>query len=585
MAVKDARQAIDLSSRHPMMRLLRGEQVYEQEGDAHRAAAVSAMSLAFGLLALAASVGMGLVLDLGWHPVALDAAVGVAFLLVFAAARRGRLRLAGVGFVVLALFFPTAQTMWFHLAAPELAAVAFAVPIFASSFLLGARWGSFTALAASVLALTGIYFAEVGTPEAFVEALGSLEPNSPVLAMAGAAFLLQVTGVLSWLVSASVVEWAAKAERQAAQLEAAVVVSETAATAPSLRDLLDDVVERIREVYGFYHAQVFLLDEEGRMARLEASTGRAGEALLARGHALAVGSQSIIGMCTESGKPVVVNDVHASSTHRPNELLPETSAELALPLLIGEQVIGALDVQSTFAHAFQPTDVRSLSVMAAQLASTIDKARLVDEMQARAAENERLFNESQAALRQLDELNARLTREGWDEYLRARRQAALGFSLRGGEVGEDHRWTPAMLAAYHSEGGAVVRREGDAHIAALPLRLRGEVVGVLELGRQGERAWTRAELALAQTLVDRLTAAIENARLYERAREATERERVVNQIGQDVQAARSIDEVLQAALAELGEVLGASHGIVQINPGGRQPARSPEPAPVTSVEA
>lgn len=583
MAVHDARQVVLPGGRRLLPRFFRIEQVYEQEGDAHRAAAVTAMSLAFGLLALAASVVMRLALGIDWGPVVINAAVGAAFLLLTAAARRGRLRFAGVGFVLLALFFP-AQAAWFDLMSVEIAAVAFAVPIFASSFLLGARWGFGTAFVASLLTAGAIYVERIGSTAALSEALRSFDAASPVLVIVEAVFLLHVVGVLSWLVSTSVISWAAQAERQAAQLEAAVVVSETAATAPSLRDLLDDVVERIRQVYGFYHAQVFLLDEEGRMARLEASTGRAGEALLARGHALAVGSQSIIGMCTASGQPVVVNDVRTSSIHRPNELLPDTRAELALPLRVGEQVIGAIDVQSTYAHAFQPADVRSLSVMAAQLAAAIDKARLVDELQARADENQQLFDESQAALRQLDELNRRLTREGWGEYLRSRRQEVLGFSLHGEQIAEDERWTPTMLAAYQSEGGAVVRRDGDRHIAALPLRLRGEVIGVLELGREGPRGWTRAELELAQTLVDRLTTAIENARLYERARQATERERVVNQIGQDVQAARSIDEVLQAALAELGEVLGATHGVVQIRPG-QQAARSAEPAPATNLEA
>ncbi len=584
MAVRDAQHAVPPSHRLPLLRFFRIESVYEQEGDAHRAAAVSAISMAFGLMALVASVIMRAALGIDWGPVLINGAVGVGFLVMVAAARRGRLRFAGMGFVLLALFFPMAQAAWFDLMSVEIAAVAFVVPIFASSFLLGARWGFGTAFVASLLTAGAIYVERIGSTAALSEALRSFDAASPVLVIVEAVFLLHVVGVLSWLVSTSVISWAAQAERQAAQLEAAVVVSETAATASSLRDLLNDVVERIRQVYGFYHAQVFLLDEEGRMARLEASTGRAGEALLARGHALAVGSQSIIGMCTASGQPVVVNDVRTSSIHRPNELLPDTRAELALPLRVGEQVIGAIDVQSTYAHAFQPADVRSLSVMAAQLAAAIDKARLVDELQARAAENQQLFDESQAALRQLDELNRRLTREGWGEYLRSRRQEVLGFSLHGEQIVEDERWTPTMLAAYQSEGGPVVRRDGDRYVAALPLRLRGEVIGVLELGREGPRGWTRAELELAQTLVDRLTTAIENARLYERARQATERERVVNQIGQDVQAARSIDEVLQSALAELSEVLGATHGVVQIRPG-QQAARSAEPAPTTSLEA
>ena len=67
-------------------------------------------------------------------------------------------------------------------------------------------------------------------------------------------------------------------------------------------------------------------------------------------------------------------------------------------------------------------------------------------------------------------------------------------------------------------------------------------------------------------MVDRLGLAVENARLYEQATLAAEREHVVNRIAQDVQEAESIDEILQGALTELSSVLGASRGIVQISP-------------------
>jgi GAF domain-containing protein len=95
---------------------------------------------------------------------------------------------------------------------------------------------------------------------------------------------------------------------------------------------------------------------------------------------------------------------------------------------------------------------------------------------------------------------------------------------------------------------------------------------VLEVERDGSRPWTDSELEMVETLVDRLGLAVENARLYEQASLAAEREHVVNRIAQDVQGAESIDEVLQSALSELSSVLGASRGIVQISPKGEEVA-------------
>jgi GAF domain-containing protein len=205
--------------------------------------------------------------------------------------------------------------------------------------------------------------------------------------------------------------------------------------------------------------------------------------------------------------------------------------------------------------------------MANQLATAIEKARLVEELQARVEENQRLFLEAQNNLREIEELNRRLTRESWQEYLRARRsQRISGYTLHHGQVEPADDWSGAMRQAYQSEHSVVIQQDQQAHIAAVPLRVRGEVIGVLEIERGGERPWNDAEIGMAEALVERLAFAIENARLYEQATLAVERAHIVNEITQEIQRAETVDEILQAALAELGTVLGAARGVIQINP-------------------
>jgi GAF domain-containing protein len=270
---------------------------------------------------------------------------------------------------------------------------------------------------------------------------------------------------------------------------------------------------------------------------------------------------------TQHGEPVVVNDTTQSETHRPNPLLPRTRAELALPLIVEGRVIGALDVQSVESNVFQPEDVRSLQVMAAQLATAIQQTRLVAALQTRIADNQRLYDEAQANLSQIEELSRRLTREGWSDYLRARRQVGtVGYTLFDGSVQQDSRWSASMRQAYQGESSVVLRQDQEVNIAALPLRVRGEVIGVLEIERDGDEPWTEADLELAETLVERLALAVENARLFEQATLSVEREQFVNRVGQEVQSAQSIDDVLQTALNELSTLLGASRGVVQISP-------------------
>jgi GAF domain-containing protein len=401
--------------------------------------------------------------------------------------------------------------------------------------------------------------------------------NSPIAVTGIAVFIF---AGIALIVTGGLRQLAVQAQRRARQLEIAALISETAGQTTAINALLNLAVERIRETFGFYHAQVFLLDQtytpgssQVALARLEASTGRAGVALLARGHSLPVGSRSVIGRTTFEGKPVVVNDTRTDPTHRPNELLPNTRAELAVPLMVTGIVIGALDVQSIEANAFSPDDVLALSFIANQLASNIEKTRLVTDLQTRADENKFLYEETQRNLRQIEELNRRLTREGWTEYLRSHRsRGELGYTLQSGaSIQPENNWTAPMRQAYQGESSVIIRQDQQAHIAAIPIRVRGEVIGVLEVERGGEKPWTDHDIELAETLVDRLALAIENARLFEQASMAAERESVVNRIAQDVQQAESIDAVLRSALSELSTVLGASRGVVQIAPKAVEP--------------
>ncbi|MBN1119712.1 MAG: GAF domain-containing protein [Anaerolineae bacterium] len=538
---------------------------YQTNQERQQAVVISIVSLIFGIVG---PIGTLLLyfFSPGIMPSGLllpNLILSAAYLGIYALVQTGSLNWTRYLFILLTTAVPTVQGLPGTFLSLEAMAAFYTFTILASSLLLGASWTLVTvALTISLVVL-----------RASLQAI-------PFQTTFIAALALLTIGLLSWLSSGTIYTWIASQQRRLRLLESAFIVSETATTAPSTKSLLNEVVDQILETYEFYHAQVFLVDAEQRMARLEASTGRAGEALLARGHALAIGSQSVVGQCTSTGKPVVVNNTRESPVHRPNKLLPDTQAELALPLVVGDTVIGALDVQSTQLGAFQPEDIRFLQTMAAQLAAAIDKARVVEELEIRAEENERLFEEAQRTLLQFEELNRRLTREGWSDYLHGRRMSNLGYTLLGENLRANAEWSAPMRQAYKGESSVVIRQDQQAHIAAVPVRIRNEVVGVIEIERGGDHPWKDIELEMIETLVDRLGLAIENARLYEQATQATQREQIINQISQDVQGASSIDEVLQSALAELSQVLGASRGVVQISPKDQPAPGTVEPRPL-----
>ena len=182
-------------------------------------------------------------------------------------------------------------------------------------------------------------------------------------------------------------------------------ISRYAATQRDVQILMNRVVDLIVERFpNIYHAQIFLIDDAGANAVLRASTGEAGQQLLSRGHRLGVGSLSVIGQVVQQGRLIVARDTVASQVHRRNEFLQETRAELAVPLRIGDLVIGALDVQSRVRDAFDEDLVAVLQTMADQIAVAIQNARL--------------YEESLRRVREIEENNRSATRRAWQEFMR-----------------------------------------------------------------------------------------------------------------------------------------------------------------------
>lgn len=110
--------------------------------------------------------------------------------------------------------------------------------------------------------------------------------------------------------------------------------------------MLTEATEMIRSRFNLYYTQVYLLDPSGQTITLRAGTGEAGRQLLQRGHHLLINSSSLNGRAVSEKKPVIVADTQKSGTFLPNPLLPNTRSEMAIPLLVGDKVLGVLDMQS-----------------------------------------------------------------------------------------------------------------------------------------------------------------------------------------------------------------------------------------------
>jgi len=319
-------------------------------------------------------------------------------------------------------------------------------------------------------------------------------------------------------------------------------ISRYAATQRDLQLLMDRVVELIIERFpALYHAQIFLVDEDGRYAVVRASTGEVGKQLIARGHRLAVGSISVIGQVTDQARTIITRDISASQVHRRNEFLPDTRAELAVPLAIGDRVIGALDVQSKARDAFSDDLVTVLQTMADQLAIAIENARLYEESLRRVAD--------------IEAVNRRATLAAWQDYMRVLR--ASGVSRDAGipdTIGSD---AISALRAEAIRTGELAIGQPTARATipvALPITLRGQALGAVEW-ELPMQSFTDDKLELALELANRLAVSMDNARLFQESQRSAERERLVNSIAARLTAQTSIDTILQTAVREVGQAL------------------------------
>ncbi|MEK6221365.1 MAG: GAF domain-containing protein, partial [Chloroflexota bacterium] len=318
-------------------------------------------------------------------------------------------------------------------------------------------------------------------------------------------------------------------ERRSRYLEAAADVGRAATSIYALDELLPQVAEFISDRFGFYQVGIFIIDDLGEYAILRAANSAGGKQMLARNHRLKIGQEGIVGYVTSTGEARIALDTGDDPTYFDTPELPRTRSEMALPLFSGGRIFGALDVQSLEPNAFAEEDVAALRVLADQVSMSINNAQLFEQLQESLESERRAYGDVSVSAWQ----NIVKTRDSWGYKYEEKKILPVG------EV-----WPQDMVEVSITNEISKTDEKEDTTLI-IPLRHNDNTIGVIRLKKMpGESIWVDDEVDLIETIAERLSQAMESARLYQETQMRAAQEQLSSEISSNIRQTLDIDNVI-----------------------------------------
>ena len=320
-----------------------------------------------------------------------------------------------------------------------------------------------------------------------------------------------------------------KSQRQAARLQTITEVSQAISLTQNIETLLPEIAKKISEGFDFYHVGMFSIDDNKKIAPLRATNSVAGKKMLAREYQVEIEKHNFISRVIKERRPQVALDINEN--HPDYEVsLPETRSRIALPLKIGDDIIGVLDIQSMRKSFFTESETKTFESLANQVAIAIENAHQADI--------------TQEALEEARAVSRQYIHQAWTQLGAAQRQQSYRYADN----------TVRALSEKKEENPVE-----SAHITSIPVQVHEEVIGYIEITKGTTlESMNTDEKELVQAVANRAALALENARLLEETTRRAGREHLVSQITTKIRSTNDPQVMIDTALNELKNALGAS---------------------------
>ena len=321
-------------------------------------------------------------------------------------------------------------------------------------------------------------------------------------------------------------------EVQTNQLRTSTTVARTIAEIQDVSTLLGAVTDQISEKFEYYHVGLYILDEQKKVAFLQAASSTIGKQLIGQGFRVESDRRNALNKVVELNRAEITSDIEDPNFIRdPN--FPITRSRMMLPLAVRGNVIGVLDLHSDQPKAFGSQDAEILQTLADLAAISFDNARLL--------------NETKNLVNQLEVNTSFQTRKTWLKLTTRQKPA--------------YQYTPAGVRPLFSKDK--VNIEG----MLVPLVLYGETIGTIKLKRKGGISeWSDRERLLVEKIADQVALALENSRLVEEAQKSALRDQMIANISTRVRETLDVESVIRTAATELRRVFDLKEAEINIGP-------------------